>query len=134
MKKISRSAIKHIDIQAVPTKALAFLTNPLNWPEYAIVNLRSVSPGKDGRYKAVTKFGEGELEINPVNELGLFDHIWRDPQASWQVYSRVVPNGDGCTVTMTLFQPPVMNDVQFDTAMTEMDRELAQLKHILERE
>ena len=133
MKKISRSAIKHVDIQAAPAKAFAFLTDPLNWPEYAVVNLRSVSPGKDGRFKAVTKFGEGELEINPVKEVGIFDHAWRDPQASWQVYSRVVPNGDGCTVMMTLFQPPVMNDAQFDTAMKEMDLELAQLRQILER-
>jgi hypothetical protein len=38
------------------------------------------------------------------------DHIWRDPQATWQVYSRVLPNGDGSTVMMTLFQPPVMTD------------------------
>jgi len=133
MNKIARSATKTADIQAPPEKAYAFLADPMNWPQYAVVNLRSVSPGQNGRFKAVTKFGEGELKINGVKELGLFDHVWKDPQASWQVYSRVVPNGDGSTVTMTLFQPPVMSDEQFDHAMKEMDVEMAKLKEILER-
>ncbi len=133
MTKIARSAIKSIDIQAAPEKVFAFISNLLNWPEYAIVNLRSVSPGPNGWFKAVTKFGEGELKLNALPEFGIFDHTWRDPQASWQVYGRVVPNGDGATVSMTLFQPPVMDDQQFDHAMREMDIEMNKLKEILER-
>ena len=133
MNKIARSATKSTDIAAPPDKVYAFLADPMNWPQYAVVNLRSVSPGQDGWFKAVTKFGEGELKINGVKELGLFDHVWKDPQASWQVYSRVVPNGGGSTVTMTLFQPPVMSEQQFDHAMKEMDVEMAKLKEILER-
>jgi hypothetical protein len=133
MKKIARSAIKSVDIQAAPDKAYAFLSNPMNWPEYAVVNLRSVAPGQNGWFKAVTKFGEGELKVNGVKELGVFDHIWKDPQATWQVYSRVVPNGEGSTVMMTLFQPPVMTDPQFDQAMKDMEIEMQKLKEILER-
>jgi hypothetical protein len=133
MKKIARSAIKSVDIEATPEKAFDFLSNPLNWPEYAIVNLRSVSPGKDGWFKAVTKFGEGEIKVSGVKEFGILDHIWKDPQAAWKVYARTVPNGEGSTVMMTLFQPPVMTDQQFDQAMKEMDIEMAKLKEILER-
>ncbi|MGB2666824.1 MAG: hypothetical protein WAK48_22660 [Candidatus Acidiferrum sp.] len=133
MTKIARSVIKSADIQATPEKTYMFLCNPLNWPEYALVNLRSVSPGENGWFKAVTKFGEGELKVNGVKEFGVFDHIWKDPRATWQVYSRVVPNGDGSTVMMTLFQPAVMSDAQFDQAMKEMDIEMAKLKEILER-
>jgi hypothetical protein len=133
MNKIARSAIKSVDIAATPDKAFDFLANPMNWPEYAVVNLRSVRPGQNGWFKAVTKFGEGELKINAVKELGVFDHIWRDPQATWQVYSRVVPNGEGATVMMTLFQPAVMSDQQFDQAMKDMDIEMKKLKEILER-
>jgi len=105
----------------------------MNWPQCAVVNLRSVSPGQNGWFKAVTKFGEGELKVNGVKELGLFDHVWKDPQATWQVYSRVVPNGEGSTVMMTMFQPPVMSDPQFDHSMEAMDTEMAKLKEILER-
>ena len=133
MKKIARSAIKSIDIQAAPEKVYGFLSNPMNWPQYAVVNLRSVSPGKDGWFNAVTKFGEGQLKIEGVKELGLFDHVWKDPQATWKVYSRVVPNSEGSTVMMTLFQPPVMTNEQFDQAMREMDTEINKLKEIMER-
>lgn len=133
MKRIARSAIKSVDIQATPDKVFAFLANPMNWPQYAVVNLRSVSPGKDGWFHAVTKSGEGALKVNAVKELGVFDHVWKDPQATWQVYSRVVPNSEGATVMMTLFQPAVMSDQQFDEAMTQMDTEMKKLKEILER-
>ncbi|MGA7840680.1 MAG: hypothetical protein WBS17_10410 [Candidatus Acidiferrales bacterium] len=133
MKKIARSAIKSVDIQATPEKAYLFLANPINWPQYAVVNLRTVSPGQDGWFHAVTKFGEGALKVNAVEELGVFDHIWKDPQATWQVYSRVVPNGEGATVMMTLFQPAVMSDQQFDEAMKEMEIEMKKLKEILEQ-
>lgn len=133
MKKIARSAIKSIDIQATPDKVFGFLADPLNWPEYAVVNLRSVSPGQNGWFKAVTKFGEGEIKVNGVKELGILDHVWRDPQASWQVFARVVPNGEGSTAMMTLFRPPVMTDQQFDQAMKEMDIEMEKLREILEQ-
>lgn len=133
MNKIARSAIKSTDIQAAPEKVYAFLADPMNWPQYAVVNLCSVRPGQDGWFNVVTKFGDGELKVNGVKEFGLFDHVWKDPQATWQVYSRVVPNGDGSTVMMTLFQPSVMDDRQFDHAMKEMDIEMAKLKEILER-
>ena len=133
MKNIARSAIKSVDIQARPDKVFAFLANPMNWPQYAVVNLRSVSPGQDGWFRAVTKFGEGALKVNAVKELGVFDHVWKDPQATWQVFSHVVPNSEGAAVMMTLFQPAVMSDQQFDEAMKQMEIEMKKLKEILER-
>lgn len=130
--KIARSAIKSVDIAATPERVYAFISNVMNWPRYAVVNLKSVSPGRDGWFKVVTKYGEGEIKIDGVPGLGVFDHTWRDPQATWRVYGRVVPNGEGSTVMMTLFQPPVMNDALFDQAMKEMDIEMAKLKEIME--
>lgn len=133
MKKIARSAIQHVDIQAPPEKVFVFLSDPMNWPQYAVVNLRSVNPGEDGWYKAITKFGEGRIKVHSTQKFGILDHTWKDPQASWDAYCRAVPNGDGTTVMFTLFQPVVMNDQQFDQAMQEMGIEMAKLKEILER-
>jgi hypothetical protein len=45
----------------------------------------------------------------------------------------VVPNHEGATVKMTLIQPAVMSDQQFDEAMKEMGKEMKKLKEILER-
>jgi ketosteroid isomerase-like protein len=132
MKAIARSTIKSVDIQTPLERAFGFLANPMNWPLYAEVNLRSVRPGDNGWYKIVSKYGEGEIKLSPVKELGICDHQWRDPQASWTVPLRIVANGDGVTVRMTFFQPPVMTDQQFDQAMKEMDIEMNKLKEILE--
>ena len=71
MIKIARSAIKHIDIQAAPEKVFAFLADPMNWPQYAVVNLRSVRPGEDGWFNAVTKFGEGKIKVNGEKKFGI---------------------------------------------------------------
>jgi hypothetical protein len=130
--KMARSEVKHVDIRAPYEKVYEFISNPLNWPKYAIVNLRSVETGRNGWFKTVTKFGEGELKMSAVKELGIIDHTWKDPQASWTVPARVVRNGGGTTVMMTIFQPPVMTDAQFDSAMREMDIEMAKLKEVLE--
>lgn len=132
-KEISRSAIKSVDIKSSVDKVYAFIAEPLNWPQYAVINMRSVERGENDWYKTVTKFGEGQLKMHLAKELGIFDHTWKDPQASWRVPARVVKNGEGATVMFTLFQPPMMTDEQFDKAMDEMDIEMKQLKNILER-
>lgn len=132
MTALSRSAIKSVDIQAPFERAFGFLANPMNWPLYAVVNLRSVRPGENGWFTMVIKFGEGQIRVNPVKALGIIDHDWRDPQASWTVPGRIVANGDGVTVMYTIFQPPVMTAEQFDQAMKEMDVEMNKLREILE--
>ncbi len=129
---IARSAIKSIDIKAPFDEVFNFISNPLNWPQYAIINMKSVSPGTDGWFNTVTKFGHGQIKMKAIKELGIFDHIWKDPQASWTVPARVVLNRGGVTVMMTIFQPPVMTDLQFDEAMKEMDQEMNKLKELLE--
>lgn len=129
---VSRSRTRTVDIGAAADKVFAFLVDPLNWPRYAVVNLRAVRPGQDGWYRATTRSGEGEIRITPAREFGIFDHVWRDPQASWQVKARVVPNGGGATVMMTFFQPPAMSDAQFDAAMGDMDTEMSALRRVLE--
>lgn len=130
--RTSRSAIKSVDINAPVERVFDFLANPMNWPQYAVVNMRSVKPGVNGWFDTVTKFGEGKIKVYPIKELGIFDHTWKDPQASWTVPARVVPNQGGSTVMMTIYQPNVMTDQQFDDAMVEMDKEMDSLKELME--
>lgn len=130
--RISRSAIKSADIDAPVAVVFDFLADPMNWPQYAIVNMKSVKPGADGWFETITRFGHGQIKVTPIRELGILDHTWIDPQASWTVPVRVVPNHSGATVMMTLYQPAAMTDPEFDAAMREMDREMRKLKEILE--
>jgi hypothetical protein len=130
--RIARSIVKTADIKASKLKVFDFVSNPINWPKWAIVNLRSVEQGNNGWFKMVTRNGTGELKLHLNQEMGIFDHTWKDPQASWTVPARVVANGDGATVMITIFQPQTMNDREFDIAMKEMDIEMIKLKEVLE--
>lgn len=130
--KISRSITKAVDLHVKPERAFEFLSDPENWPRWAIVNMKSVKRAVDGWYDTETRQGKGQLKMMSNRELGILDHLWRDPQASWTVPARVVPNGSGSTFLMTFFQPPALNDATFDAAAKEVDTELAKLKEILE--
>jgi hypothetical protein len=130
--KISRSITKSVDLHVSPERAFEFLSDLENWPKWAIVNMRSVKPTADGWCDTETRQGKGQLKMMANKELGLLDHLWKDPQASWTVPARVVPNGNGSTFLMTFFQPPVLDDSAFDAAAREVDTELNKLKEILE--
>ncbi len=67
-------------------------------------------------------------------EYGILDHDYDDPQAKWTVPARVLANGQGTEFIMTFFQPAAFTDEFFDKQIKLVDVELAELKHILERE
>jgi hypothetical protein len=62
MNKPARSAVKSTDIQAPTERVYAFLVDPMNWPPYAVVNLRLVRPEQNGGFKVVTKSDKAEGE------------------------------------------------------------------------
>jgi carbon monoxide dehydrogenase subunit G len=130
--KISRSVVKSVDIKASKSKVFAFLADPMNWPQWVVVNLKSIEQAGEGLFKMTTKHGVGNLKMHLNEKLGIFDHTWSDSQASWTVPARVVSNGEGATVMITVFQPQNMNATQFDITMKEMDIEMAKLKEILD--
>lgn len=132
LKNIRRSITKSVDLRVSPDRAFDFLSNLENWPQWAIINMKSVRPARDGWHDTETRHGKGQLKMLSNKQFGLLDHIWKDPQASWTVPARIIPNGDGCTFLMTFFQPPVLDDRAFDAAARELDTELTRLKDLLE--
>ena len=131
-KTIAKSITKTIDMASEPKKVFEFLSNPLNWPQFAIINLRSIQKGKDGYYDIVSKNGQGRIKMLANKEHGILDHIWEDSQATWTVFMRVIPNGEGSSLAVTFFQPPEVDLQAFDVSMKQMDVEFAKLKEILE--
>jgi hypothetical protein len=80
----------------------------------------------------VTPRGAARLRMRAGASHGILDHDFRDPQANWTVYSRVIPNGSGAEFMITFFQPPSFSDEFFDEQIKLVDNELAKLKEILE--
>lgn len=131
-KTVAKSITKTLDL-AVDLKAVFdFIANPLNWPQFAVVNLKSIKPGKENCFQIISKNGPGELIMLSDKKYGILDHVWKDSQASWNVYMRAIPNHQGTTLITTFFQPQQIDSKAFAQSMQEMDLEFAKLRTILE--
>ncbi len=128
----ARSITKSVTIDRPAADVHAYLSDARNWPQWSIVNVLAIEAGADpGWWQMTTPRGPGELRIRADAATGLLDHDFRDPQASWTVPARVVPNGRGAEFLLTLFQPPALDDAEFDRQASLLDTELARLKEIL---
>lgn len=129
---ILNSITKIVSINAPVSKVFEFLSNPANWPLWAIVNVKSIKPGESAWWDMETPIGQAKLRIRPDATSGILDHDFNTPDASWTVPARVVPNGDGSEFMITFFQPPDFSKDFFEQQISLVDRELAKLKELME--
>jgi hypothetical protein len=129
---IAKSVTKSIDINTDTRKTFQFLSEPLNWTKWAVVNLKSISKKEDNWYEIETRQGRGQLKMLADSTYGILDHLWKDPQASWIVPARIMQNDTGCTFIMTFFKPSLMRNDFFKQGMKDIDIELTTLKKVLE--
>ncbi|MBW4530628.1 MAG: hypothetical protein KME02_08085 [Aphanothece saxicola GSE-SYN-MK-01-06B] len=114
---ILHSITKTVSIQAPVTKVFDYLSNPANWPQWAILNIKSIRASEDGWWDMETPMGQAKLRI---------------PDASWTVPARIVPNGDGCEFMMTFFQPATFGNDFFKQQVDLVDQEMAKLRELME--
>ena len=78
---------------------------------------------------------EGPIRVRftPQNDFGVMDH-WVDTGADALVYIplRVLQNGDGAEVVLTLFRQPGMDDAKFAEDQVWVKRDLQKLKAVAE--
>ena len=129
---IGYSITKCISINAPIERVFSFIADASNWPQWAIVNVKSVKRVDDQWWDMETPAGMAKLRIRPNEEFGILDHDFNASDASWTVPARVVPNGSGCEFMITFFQPPSFTKEFFEEQAAFVDRELAQLKSLME--
>jgi uncharacterized protein YndB with AHSA1/START domain len=129
---IGYSITKSVSIDAPRDRVFAFLADAANWPQWAIVNVKSVKRADHQWWDMETPAGMAKLRIRPNEEFGVLDHDFNAPEASWTVPARVVPNGTGCEFMITFFQPPSFTKEFFEEQAALLDKELAQLKSLME--
>jgi len=129
---ISYAITKTISIDAPQDRVFAFLADAANWPRWAIVNVKSVKPADGQWWEMETPAGMARLRIRPNPEFGVLDHDFDAPDARWTVPARLVPNGDGCVFMITFFQPPTFTKEFFEEQVALVDRELDQLRSVME--
>ena len=126
------SITKSVSIQAPPEAVFLFLADARNWPRWAVVNVLSVQPGGGDWWSMETPAGRAQLRLRPHAESGTIDHDFEAPDAKWTVPARVVPNGSGSEFIITFFQPPGFTREFFESQAALVDRELTELKRVME--
>jgi len=78
--------------------------------------------------------GDVKVRFSPPNDYGVLDH-WVTLPDGTELYMplRVVANGEGAEVGLTLYRPPNMyDDAAFDRDAAAVARDLAKLKALVE--
>ena len=83
-----------------------------------------------------TQGSDGPITIRftPRNPFGVMDHVV-DPGDGNEVHVplRVIQNGDGAEVMLTLFRQPEMSDERYAADIKLINRDLRKLKALIER-
>ena len=114
----------------------AFIADPRRLPEWATGLGTTPTPLPDGGWRVETQAGPMRVEFAGKNELGVVDHVvypLTGGDAVADVPLRVVPNGAGSEVMLTVFQQPGMSDAQYASDCALVQADLERLKRALER-
>ena len=109
-----------------------FASDPANLPRWASGIGTSIK-NINGEWIAKSPGGPVKVRFTPRNNLGVLDHYVTLPTgAVIYVPLRVIPNGSGSELTLTLFRQPDMTEQKFQEDTNWVLRDLTKLKDIME--
>lgn len=74
------------------------------------------------------------IRFSEPNPFGVLDHwVYPQPDAPIYVPMRLVANGSGCTLIVTIFRRPEVTEEAFAADVTWVMRDLAAVKGLLEQ-
>ena len=121
-----------VSIDCPPPRVYDFVADPANLPRWA-AGLGGAVSKVDDEWIVQTSSGPMGIRFVERNDLGVLDH--RVALASGEeilVPMRVVPNGTGSEVLVTVFRLPGMSAGTFARDVTLVERDLKTLKRTLE--
>jgi hypothetical protein len=113
-------------------QAYAFTHKPESFPKWA-AGLSSSMRHTDDGWVAETPAGRAKIVFTPVNEFGILDHaVTVGDRAEVYVPLRMMPNGDGIELVLTLLRQSDMDDATFERDAELVMADLNALKALLE--
>lgn len=124
---------KHLSV-TIPRPAAAvygFLKDPANWTQWASGLGELRQDAATGIWTARQPEGVMMIAFTPPNDFGVLDHTVTTPEGKEiDVPLRVIANGDGCKVILTLFRQPEMDDVEWARDQEWVRKDLEKLSTI----
>lgn len=132
MGDLMRAKTVSVSIAAAPTTVYEYAADPEHLPEWAPAFCRSVEYSDEG-WIVRSPDGPVGIEFAAENPYGVLDHTVT-PGSGGSVYipMRVIPNGSGSEVLLTMFQPPDMDDQRFADDAAMVTNDLLTLKLVIE--
>lgn len=121
-----------VTIDCPAAVAYAWLSVPENFPQWA-AGLATSLREEGGEWIAESPVGPMRIVFSPPNDYGVLDHRVY-PAEGGEVYVplRIIPNGEGCELVLTLFRQPGMDDAKYDQDAALVMRDLEFARKLLE--
>jgi hypothetical protein len=125
-----------ISIDAAPDVVYQFVADAFNMARWAPGFCQTIAadPGVERGWRITTADGtQAKARFVAPNAFGVVDHWVTLPEVG-EVYvpMRVVANGSGSEVLLTVFRQPSMSDARWDTDVETVGADLERLKGLLE--
>jgi hypothetical protein len=127
-----KSKTVNISIKSDTKTVYEFLLNLENLPKWAPSTFPSIKE-VNGEWLVDTPHGQNKVMLTEKNNFGILDHrVLLTSGVEVYVPMRVIENGDGSEVMLTVFQTPEMTDEVFDEDIKMVEKDLNQIKTIIE--
>ena|SRR5919201_2552173 len=121
-------------IHASADEVFEYVRRPEHQPRWATRFVRSTRPLGGGRWEMETPFGAMSYRVEADAARGTIDFVFEMPAGEQVTPARVVPHPAGSLFTFTISRAPGTPDEAWEQGKQGMDKELEQLKTILEQE
>jgi hypothetical protein len=122
-----------VSIQRSADDVYAFVSNPLNLPQWAL-GLSTTITKVDDQWEADSPMGKVTLKFAEPNMFGVADHaVTLASGQTFQNPMRAIPNGDGCELMFTLFRQPEMSNQDYAKDAETILKDLLKVKEVLEQ-
>jgi Polyketide cyclase / dehydrase and lipid transport len=127
--------VRHVSVSIArpPGEVYAFASKPENLPRWASGAAGTIQL-VNGEWIADGPAGKARIRFVERNALGVLDHdVVLESGATIHVPIRVIPNGTGSEVVVTLVRQPDASDERFAADARWVEKDLNALKALLER-
>ncbi|MGC1134372.1 MAG: hypothetical protein WA941_16210 [Nitrososphaeraceae archaeon] len=127
-----KSRTMNTSINSNPQIVYDFVSNLENLPRWASNTFPSIKE-VNGEWVVDTSQGQNKVMLAERNNFGILDHYVK-LTSGVEVYvpMRVVKNGDGSEIMLTVFQTPEMTDERYAEDIKTVEKDLNHLKTIIE--